>query len=334
MALTTRKLDGDAVTALRGMVRGMVLLPDEPGYDDSRHIWNAMYDRHPAVIVQARGASDVMQAVRFAREHGLEIAIKGGGHNVAGNAVCDDGLVIDLSEMRSVHIDPEAKTARVEPGCKLHDFDVEAQAHGLVTPAGFISTTGVAGLTLGGGFGYLSRKWGLTIDNLRSVDLVTATGEYVTASGTEHSDLFWAIRGGGGNFGVVTSFEFDLHELASPILCGPIVHAFDDAPAVMREVAAFIRDAPDEVSCLVGIRNSPPAPFIPQEWHGKLILLVAPMYAGSVEAGEQALAPLRAIGEPIVDAVAPDRTRCSRRCSTRPAFPAAETTGRHTTSQT
>ncbi|WP_332898026.1 FAD-binding oxidoreductase [Haladaptatus sp. CMSO5] len=306
MALTERQpFPLEAVDELRGLVRGGVLLPGETGYDDARRIWNGLIDCYPAIILRAHGANDVMQGVRFAREYDLEIAVKGGGHNVSGSAVCDGGLVLDCAEMQSVRIDPVAKTARVEPGAVLHDFDVEAQAHGLVTPLGFISTTGVAGLTLGGGFGYLSRKWGLTVDNLRSVDLVTATGELVHASETENPALFWAIRGGGGNFGVVTSFEFSLHKLAGPVLCGPIMYDLKDAPAVVRDVVAFMADAPDEVSCLVGLRNAPPAPFLPLAWHGKPVLAVTPIYVGDPDTGEAALAPLRAIGDPIVDAVAP-----------------------------
>ena len=295
----------DAVETLRTDVRGEVLLPEDENYDEARSVWNAMIDRYPAVIVRALGAADAAIAVRFAREHDLEIAIKGGGHNVAGNAVCDDGLVLDLSPMKSVRVDPERRTARVEPGATLHDFDREAQAHGLVTPGGFVSSTGVAGLTLGGGFGYLSRKYGLTADNLRSVDLVTADGEFVRASEDDHSDLFWALRGGGGNFGVVTSFEFDLHELGPTVLAGPVVWSFEDTPMVLREIAATMYDAPRELSCLFAIRHAPPAPFLPEEVHGELVLLAAVIYAGDPDDGREALAPLRGIGDPIADVVVP-----------------------------
>jgi FAD/FMN-containing dehydrogenase len=291
------------VTDLRQRIRGEALLPDEDGYDAARTVWNTMIDRYPAVIVRAQGAADVMAGVSLAGDHDLEIAIKGGGHNVAGNAVCDDGLVLDCSPMNGVHIDPDARTARVCPGALLRDLDIEAGAHDLVTPAGFVSSTGVAGLTLGGGIGYLSRKFGLTVDNLRSVDLVTADGSFVRASEDAHPDLFWALRGGGGNFGVVTSFEFELHELASPVFAGPVAWSFEDAPAVLREVNAVLESAPDEVSVLPVIRRAPPAPFLPESVHGELVLVVAMLYAGGPEAGEAALAPLRDIGDLIADAV-------------------------------
>ncbi|AFO58531.1 MULTISPECIES: FAD-binding oxidoreductase [unclassified Natrinema] len=290
---------------LRERLRGDVLRPDNDGYDEAREIWNAMIDREPAVVVRAAGAADVMETVPFAREHDLEIAIKGGGHNVAGDAVCDDGLVLDLSSMNEVHVDPIRQTARVGPGAVLHDLDGETQAHGLATPAGFISTTGVAGLTLGGGVGYLSRKHGLTVDNLLSVDLVTADGEFVRASANENPDLFWAVRGGGGNFGVVTSFEFELHELGPTVEAGPVVWPFEDARAVLREAASFMRDAPDEVSCLPILRHAPPAPFLPESVHGELVLLIAMIYAGDPEEGARELQPLSGLGDPIGDALGP-----------------------------
>jgi len=293
------------VADMRQTIRGDVFGPEEPEYDEARAVWNAMIDRSPAVIVRARGGADVMAAVSFAREHDLELAIKGGGHNVAGNAVCDGGVMIDCSEMRAVRVDPASRTARVEAGALLADLDYETQAHGLAVPCGFVSTTGVAGLTLGGGIGYLSRKHGLTVDNLRSVDLVTAAGDLVRASAEENPELFWAVRGGGGNFGVVTSFEFDLHELGPTVLAGPVVWEVADAPQVLREVAAVVRDAPDELSCLPVIRYAPPAPFLPEAVYGEMILLIAMIYAGDPAAGETALAPLREIGDPIADAVGP-----------------------------
>lgn len=292
-----------AVEQLRQSLRGSALLPDDVGYDEARTVWNAMIDRYPAIIVRARGAADIMAAVTFAREQALDIAIKGGAHNVAGNAVCDGGLVLDLSAMKSIRVDPAAGTARVEPGALIRDLDKETQAHGLATPGGFISSTGVAGLTLGGGFGHLSRKHGLTVDNLRSVDLVTAGAKPVQASEDSHPELFWALRGGGGNFGVATSFEFDLHPLGPQLLAGPVVHAFDDAPGALRELAALMREAPDTVSCLPVIRHAPPAPFIPEAYHGKLIVLFGLIHTGDSEKGEQALAPFRQIGSPIADVV-------------------------------
>lgn len=305
MAVKRKALDETGIAEFGAGFRGEVLSPNELGYDDARMIWNEMIDRRPALIARCAGAADVMSAVTFATNNDLLLSVRGGGHNVAGNAVCDDGLVIDLSVMTGVRVDPETKTARVEAGALLSDLDHETQAHGLAVPCGFVSSTGIAGLTLGGGFGYLSRKYGLTVDSLRSVDLVTAAGEFVRASADENSDLFWGIRGGGGNFGIVTSFEFDLHDLGPTVLAGPVVHAFEDAPNVMREVAAVMREAPDEVSCLMAIRHAPPAPFLPEEVHGEMILLMAIIYAGDPAEGEAALSSLREIGDPIADAVGP-----------------------------
>jgi FAD/FMN-containing dehydrogenase len=225
----------DAVDGLRAQLRGALCLPGDEGYDKARTLWNAMIDRKPALIVRAQGASDVMAAVNFARANGLLVAVKGGGHNIAGNACCDGGLMIDLSQMKSVRVDARAKRARVEPGALLSDLDRETGAFGLATPLGINSTTGVAGLTLGGGFGWTSRKFGLTVDNLASADVVTADGKLVTASENENADLFWAIRGGGGNFGIVTSFEFKLHEVAN-VLRGPHRLPVRGREGVVREV--------------------------------------------------------------------------------------------------
>ena len=223
--------------------------------------------------------------------------------DVAGHGVCVQGLVLDLSQMKSVRVNPTDRRARVEPGAVLHDLDLETQVHGLATPAGFISSTGVAGLTLGGGIGYLSRKYGLTVDNLQSVELVTAQGEFVQASDDQHPELLWALQGGGGNFGVVTSFEFGLHEIGPTVLSGPVVWSFEDAPVVLREVSEAMREASDEVSCIPILRYAPPAPFLPEEVHGEMVLIVAMIYAGHPGDGRAALAPLRKIGAPIADAV-------------------------------
>jgi len=306
MALTANQpLADDDIDDLTTGFRGDVLSPTDEGYDEARSVWNAMTDRHPAVVVRPLGAADVVAAVQFARKQHLEISIRGGGHHVAGHAVTDGGLMIDCSAMKSVRVDPETKRAWVEAGALLHDVDVETQAHGLVLPGGFISLVGIAGLTLGGGFGYLSRSLGLTIDNLRTVELVTADGEFVTASESENPGLFWALRGGGGNFGVVTAFEFDLHDLEPTVLAGPIVYDFADAPEVMAEVSEALRAGPDEIGCVMGVRKAPPAPFLPEEVHGQLVLMVTVMYGGDVAAGEAALAPIRAIGSPVADAVGP-----------------------------
>ena len=225
----TRTIPSEMLAAFRGKLRGVAALPGEDGYEAARTIWNAMVDRRPAVVARCLGAADVIEAVKLARDENLLVAVRAGGHNIAGNAVCDGGLLIDLSLMKSVHVDPASRTARVEPGATLADFDREAQAFGLATPLGINSTTGVAGLTLGGGFGWTTRKFGLTVDNLLSADVVTSDGAFVRASETEHPDLFWALRGGGGNFGVVTSFEFRLHPLGPQVWSGLIVHPFDEA---------------------------------------------------------------------------------------------------------
>ena len=298
--LSAGELDG-----LKSGVRGELCLPGAAGYEEARSIWNAMIDRRPAAVVRAAGASDVMQTVRLAARRGLLLSVRGGGHNIAGNAVCDGGLMLDLSPMRSVRVDPVARKVRVEPGALLGDLDKETQAFGLVTPTGINSTTGVAGLALGGGFGWLSRKLGLTVDNLRSADVVTAAGELVRASASEHPDLFWAIRGGGGNFGVVTSFELELHPLGPEVLAGLIVHPFRDAKAVLQEYRRLCAAAPDELCCWAVMRKAPPLPFLPAEVHGTEVLVLALCYAGDVTAGEKAARPFRALGQPIADVVGP-----------------------------
>jgi FAD/FMN-containing dehydrogenase len=305
MPVTTTPVDDGAIDRFGEGLHGELLRPEDPTYDEARSIWNGMIDRSPALIVRSRGVSDVIATVNFAREQGMLLAIRGGGHNIAGNAVCDDGLMLDLSEMRSVRVDPARKTAQVEPGATLADFDHEAQTFGLATPVGINSTTGVAGLTLGGGFGWLTRKYGMTVDNLRSVDVVTADGELRHASETESPDLFWGIRGGGGNFGIVTSFEFDLHEVGPEILAGPIVYRGEDAPAVLRHVRDFNENAPDESAVWAILRKAPPLPFLPENTHGVGVIIVVAFYAGGVEEGEKVLDPIRSFGEPIADAVGP-----------------------------
>lgn len=298
-------IDADAVAKLRGQVRGAVLLPSEAGYDKARTIWNAMIDRKPALIVRAVGAADVIQTVHFAHEHRALLAVRGGGHNIAGNAVCEGGVMLDLSAMKSVRIDPVARTARVEPGVTLSDFDREAQAFGLVTPTGINSTTGIAGLTLGGGFGWLSRKYGLTADNLISADIVTAEGTLLHVSENENADLFWAVRGGGGNFGVVTSFEFRLHAVGPMVLAGLIVHPFAKAKTLLQGYREIMANAPEELTCWFVSRKAPPLPFLAPEVHGTEVLVLALCYCGDLEAGQAAVAPLRALGTPLADVVGP-----------------------------
>ncbi|HKO15584.1 MAG TPA: FAD-binding oxidoreductase [Gemmatimonadaceae bacterium] len=298
-------LDIEAVEQLRDRIRGRVLTPTSRDYDEARTIWNAMIDRRPALVARCTNAEDVSRSVRFAREHRLKFSVRGGGHNIAGNAIADQGLLIDLSPMRSVGINPERRRAHVEPGATLGELDRAAQAFGLVTPLGINSTTGVAGLTLGGGFGWLSRRLGLTIDNLVGAEVVTATGERVPVSQRDEPDLFWAIRGGGGNFGVVTSFEFQLHDAGPQVLAGLVVHPLEGAREVLRFYREFIMDAPDELACWFVLRKAPPLPFLAPEWHGREILALAICYLGDLDDGERATRPLRDVGHPIADVVSP-----------------------------
>ena len=294
------ELDG-----LRAGLRGPLYLPGDPGYDAGRKVWNGMIDRRPAAIVRAAGAADVIRAVGFARDHNLLIAVRSGGHNIAGNAVADGGLMLDLSALKSVRVDVETRAARVEPGVTLAEFDREAQAFGLATPLGINSTTGIAGFTLGGGFGWISRKHGLTVDNLLSADVVTADGELRHASARENPDLFWAIRGGGGNFGVATSFEYRLHPVGPQVIAGLIVHPLARAREVLDGYRRFVATAPDEVTAWAVLRKAPPLPFLPGEFHGKEVLVLAVCAIGDPGTAEKAVAPLRALGKPIADIIGP-----------------------------
>ena len=298
-------LPDDALDDLRGSLHGTLLTSSDRGYDEARTIWNGQITRRPALIARCNTSGDVANAVRFARENTLLTSIRGGGHNIAGNAVVDDGFMIDLSPMRAVHIDPARRIARVEGGATLGEFDRAAQEHGLATPLGINSTTGVAGLTLGGGFGWLSRRLGLTSDNLRSADVVNAAGERIRASRDENADLFWGLRGGGGNFGVVTTFEFDLHRIGPTVLAGLIVHPLDDAKSVLRFYREFAPESPEELAVWFVMRKAPPLPFLPAEWHGREILVLAACYSGDIADGERALAPLRQFGHPIADVIGP-----------------------------
>lgn len=298
-------ISDDAVRTLADTLDGDLLLAASDGYDEARTIWNGMIDRSPGLIVMCESDVDVARSIRFAAEHSVLLSIHGAGHNIAGNAVCDGGVMISFARMRAVSVDAESGTARVQPGATLGDLDAATQEHALAVPTGINSTTGIAGLTLGGGFGWLSRKHGMTIDNLISADVVLADGSTVVASEAEHTDLFWGLRGGGGNFGVVTSFEFQAHPVGPEVLSGLIVHPFSDARAVLQACRDFLKDAPDEVTVWTVLRKAPPLPFLPEEAHGTEVVILAAMYAGDMADGEAALAPLRAIGNPIADVIGP-----------------------------
>jgi FAD/FMN-containing dehydrogenase len=290
-----------------GSFRGEALLPAGPGYEAARKVWNGAIDRRPACIARCRGTADVAAVVRFAGDHGLEIAVRGGGHNVAGTAVCDDGIVIDLSEMRAVSVDPVRRAALVQGGALWGDVDHETQAHGLATTGGIVGHTGVGGLSLGGGIGWLMRKHGLTVDNLLEAELVTAEGEIIRASADDHPDLFWALRGGGGNFGVVTAFRFALHPVGPVVTAGPVFWAAEHTGEVLRFYREFVAGAPDELGNVVRLGTIPPLPVIDPGLHFRPAIAVGSCYAGSVGDGERAIRPLRRFGSPLVDLVGPCR---------------------------
>jgi FAD/FMN-containing dehydrogenase len=290
---------------LRDSIHGPVIAPDDEGYDAARAIWNGAIDRRPACIARCTGVADVVAAVRFARERELLVAVRSGGHGVGGHALCDDGLVIDLSPMKGIRVDPAARIARAEAGVLWGELDRETQLHALATVGGIVTHTGIAGLTLGGGIGWLMRKHGATVDNLLSVDLVTAEGGLVTASADEHPDLFWGIRGGGGNFGVVTSLEYRLHPVGPIVLAGPIFHPLEDAREVLAFYREFIAAAPDELTTIFELSVAPPAPFLPEDVHGKPIVMVGACYAGAPEDGIEVVRPLKEFGNPLVDLLEP-----------------------------
>ena len=288
-------LDEGVVEAFRANLRGQLLRAGDDGYEEARKIWNGMIDRRPALIARCAGVADVIHGVNFARAHDLLVAVRGGGHNASGNAVCDGGLMIDLSRMKGMHVDPMRATARAEAGLTWGEFDHETQAFGLATTGGQISTTGIAGLTLGGGWGYLARKYGLASDNLLSVDLVTADGQLLTTSATEHEDLFWGVRGGGGNFGVVTSFQYQLHRVG-PVLAGFVIHPLEKAKEVLQFYRDFTRAAPDELASGAVLITMP---------DGTPVAAHPVCYNGPIEEGERVLKPLRAFGAPLADEISP-----------------------------
>lgn len=292
------ELDGQALQRFAGGLGGDLVTGSSPDYEEVRAVWNAMIETRPALIARCADASDVQACVRFAAEHDLLFSIRGAGHNIAGSALVEGGLTIDLSGMRAVDVDTESRTAVIQPGATLGDVDAATLAHGLALPVGINSTTGIAGLTLGGGFGWLSRKYGLTIDSLIAADVVTVGGETLTASETENEDLFWGLRGGGGNFGVVTSFTFGLYEVGPELLCGLVVHPFSAAPEALRIYRDFVGSAPDDLTVWAVLRDAPPLPFLPEEVHGTKVIVFAFVHAGDPADGERLLQPLRSWGTP------------------------------------
>ena len=293
-----------AVDDLREQVRGDVITEDDPRYDEARTVYNAMIDKRPSVVVRPRGAGDVMAAVGFARDKDLDLSIRGGGHSVPGFGTNDDGVVIDLSSMRGVRVDPQAKTARAEGGATWGDFNHATHAFGLATTGGIISTTGVSGLTLGGGIGYLSRAFGFSCDNLVSADVVTAEGSFLIASEKENEDLFWALRGGGGNFGVVTSLEFRVHPVKD-IYGGPMFFELEHAADIIKFFGEFIADAPEQLGGFPAFQIAPPLPFIPEDRHGDTFCAIVACWAGPIEAGEGAIKPLREVAPVVAEHVGP-----------------------------
>jgi FAD/FMN-containing dehydrogenase len=294
------------VQELREAVRGEVLLPDDAGYDDAKSVWNGAHDAHaPALVVRCTGAADVIAALGFARSNDLVIAVRGGGHSVAGLSTCDGGIVIDLSQLRSVRVDPDARRAVVGPGAVWGDVDHETQAFGLGVTGGLVSTTGVAGFTLGGGIGWLMRAHGLACDNLVGADVVTADGRLVHASEDENADLFWGLRGGGGNFGIVTSFDFALHPVGPTVYAGPIFLPGEAAGDLLRFFREWAPGAPDAITAAVNLTTAPPLPVIPAEWHGKKVAAAIAVCAGPVEDGEELCKGLRGIAEPVADLIHP-----------------------------
>jgi FAD/FMN-containing dehydrogenase len=284
---------------------GQVIRPGDSGYDEARTVYNGMIDKRPALIVRPAGAADVIDAVNLAREKNLLLAVRCGGHSIAGKGVCDDGVLIDLSSLKGVHVDPESRTARANAGVLWGEFDRETQLFGLATPGGRVTTTGVGGFTLGGGYGWLSPKYGLACDNLISADVVTADGKLVTVSESENADLFWGVRGGSGNFGVVTSYKFRLHPLGPVVLAGLVLHPIDEAKDLIRTYRDYVETAPEELATATAIFMAPPAPFVPPHLHGKPVLGMVAIYIGDVDGGHDIVAPLKELGPPAVDLIQP-----------------------------
>ncbi len=291
------------LTLLRQAIDGQVIGLDDPAYDEARRVWNGAIDRRPAAIARCAQVLDVVAAVRFSRERDLLVAVRGGGHSVGGHSVCDDGLVIDLSPMKAIDVDARRCTARAEAGVLWGELDRETQAFGLATTGGVVTHTGIAGLTLGGGIGWLMRKHGATVDNLLSAELVTVDGAVMSASADENPELLWGLRGGGGNFGIVTSFEYRLHPVGPQVLAGPIFYSLDDALDVLRFYRDFVAEAPDELTTVFNLRRAPSLPLLPPEVHGRPVVMIGVCYAGPMQEGEGILGRLRTFGSPLVDAV-------------------------------
>jgi hypothetical protein len=299
------RLDETAVAELRRGFEGELVRPGDADYDQRRRVWNGSIDRRPALIARCASVRGVVEAVRFARRTGLPTAVRSGGHSLPGLSVCDDGVVIDLALMKEISVDPDARTVRAQAGVLLGELDRATQAFGMVVPAGIVTHTGLAGLTLGGGIGWTMRTFGLTIDQLVSAELVTADGEVLIASATENADVFWGIRGGGGNFGIVTSFEFRLNPLGPTVLAGPVAWPMDRSPEVMRFYRDWIKEAPNEVNTIIVHRRAPAIDLWPKPLHGKHVVIVGFCYAGDVDQGEEVLRPMRKFGSPVLDACAP-----------------------------
>ncbi len=298
-------IDDQAIAALVTGMRGACFTPSDAGYDDARIVWNGSIDKHPAIVARCGGVADVIDAVNFARSNGVLAAVRGGGHNVAGNAVCDGGIVIDLGAMNAVRVDVAARRVRAGGGTTIGDVDRETQAFGLAVPLGIVSQTGIAGLTLCGGHSWLNRKHGFACDNLISVDLVTADGRYLTASETENADLFWAVRGGGGNFGIVTAFEFEAHPIGPEVtFCAPF-YPMEDAARIFRHWRDFVADAPDEYTAQFPFWSIPPHEMFPAELHGRAVVILPGVHCGPIAEGAKFIQPLRELGEPLIDISGP-----------------------------
>ncbi|MBW7869371.1 MAG: FAD-binding oxidoreductase [Brumimicrobium sp.] len=298
-------LSDSEISSFKKNFSGPLLKEEDKDYNEARLIWNGMINKHPALIVRCKNSKDVSLAVKFAKNYNLLTSVRGGGHNVAGNAVCDGGLMIDLSLMNNISVDTKTKVAKVEPGCTLGNADTTTQKFGMVIPSGIVTSTGVAGLTLGGGFGWLSRKWGLSCDHLISTEVVTAEGEIINVSAENNPDLFWGLKGGGGNFGIVTSFKFNLRELGPEVTGGLVLYKLVDTENVLSFYNEYISTAPREVTTVLVYRYCPPAPFVKEEFHGKPVFGIGALYAGKADKGLEVLKPIKQFGSPIGDMIIP-----------------------------